>query len=77
VLGWEVKVGDYDAQTGDFLDIIVSSTEVSSDAGRTGGVYWTLAAGKQHGTIGGDRNGSFDGTDTISGEQVSGTFGCG
>jgi hypothetical protein len=77
-LGWEVRVGAYEETTTnvDYLIVIVSSQSLSSAAGRAGGVYWVLAAGKQTGTIGADLSGSFSGTDTISGKQVSGTFAC-
>lgn len=77
VLGWEVKVGDYEAEDADFLDVIVSSTQFTSAQGKAGGVPWALAAGKQSGTIDSNRNGSFEGTDFVSGKPVSGTFGCG
>jgi hypothetical protein len=79
VLGLEGWFGDYangEGGSGDFLSFIMSSSKVSSVAGRAGGVPWALADGKQNGTLSG-RQGTFSGTDFVSGKQVSGTFNCG
>jgi hypothetical protein len=79
VLGLEGWFGDYsngEAGDGDYLSFIISSSKVSSVGGRSGGAPWALADGKQSGTLNG-RQGTFSGTDFVSGKQVSGTFNCG
>jgi hypothetical protein len=78
-LGTEVSVGDYhngEAGTGDFLEMFVKGNTVSTVSGRAGGVPWALATGKQSGSIGADKTGTFSGTDFASGTPVSGTFAC-
>ena len=79
VLGTEVSVGDFangEAGTGDYLDMIVKGSTVSTVGGRAGGVPWALATGKQSGSIGADMTGTFSGTDFVSGAHVEGTFAC-
>jgi len=78
-LGTEVAVGDFtagQAGKGDFFDMFVKGNAVTTVQGRAGGVYFVLAAGKESGSIGADMTGSFSGTDTITGNQVEGTFAC-
>jgi hypothetical protein len=79
VLGTEVSVGDYHdgvAGPGDYLELFVKANSVSVAQGRAGGIPWTLATGRQSGSIDADMKGTFSGMDTISGSQVSGTFAC-
>jgi hypothetical protein len=79
VLGTQVAVGDYangEAGTGDYLVMFVKGDTVSTVGGRAGGIPWTLATGKQSGSIGADMKGTFSGTNSVSGKQVSGTFAC-
>lgn len=79
VLGTQVAVGDYangEGGSGDYLLMFVKGDTASTVGGRAGGIPWTLATGKQSGSIGADMKGTFSGTDVASQKQVSGTFAC-